>query len=61
MLAELKSAGLTTPCTVIDCLSELTPMSLVPSITRFPLNADFDHARGKSSWTKTSLRDVDPA
>ena len=38
MLAELKSAGLTIPRTVIVCLSELTPMSLVPSITRFPLD-----------------------
>ena len=48
MLAELRSAGRTTPRTVIDCLSELTPMSLVPSMTRFPLGLDFDDARGNS-------------
>ncbi len=59
ILAELKSAGRTTPRTVIDCLSELTPMSLVPSITRFPLDWT-STTRAEIVVDKVKLREVVP-
>ena len=59
MLDELGSAGRTTPWTVIDCLSELTPISLVPSMTRLPLDWT-SITRAEIVVDKERLREVEP-